>query len=135
MADAPIPIRDATGELVLVDNEAATNEQGQAVRRQLVGAPDLEGHLHAIHLELGTLRARKGLPNPTTGADRVEVVSGTVTTVTTVSTVTTVTTVSTVTTVGSVTNIAGIGGNNPLAMPLGPFWQLAAEQREKITVT
>lgn len=129
MADAPIPIRDATGELVLVDNEAATNEQGQAVRRQLVGAPDLEGHLHAIHLELGTLQARKGLPNPTTGADRVEVVSGTVTTVTTVSTVTTVTTV------GSVTNIAGIGGNNPLAMPLGPFWQLAAEQRKKITVT
>jgi hypothetical protein len=129
MADAPIPIRDATGELVLVDNEAATNEQGQAVRRQLVGAPDLEGHLHAIHLELGTLQARKGLPNPTTGADRVEVVSGTVTTVTTVSTVTTVTTV------GSVTNIAGIGGNNPLAMPLGPFWQLAAEQRGKITVT
>jgi hypothetical protein len=129
MADAPIPIRDATGELVLVDNEAATNEQGQAVRRQLVGAPDLEGHLHAIHLELGTLQARKGLPNPTTGADRVEVVSGTVTTVTTV------TTVSTVTTVGSVTNIAGIGGNNPLAMPLGPFWQLAAEQRKKITVT
>lgn len=132
MADAPITIRDANGELILVDNEEATNEQGQAVRRQLVGAPDLEGHLHALHLQLGALLARKGLPNPTTAADRVEVLSGTLGTVTTVTTVTTCTTVGTV---SSVTNIAGIGGNNPVAMPLGPFWQLAAEQRKKITVT
>lgn len=126
MADAPIAIRDATGALVLVDNEEATNEQGQAVRRQLVGAPDLEGHLHALHLQLGTLNARKGLPNPLTAADRVEVLSGALTTVTTVTTVTTCTTV------GGVTNV---GGLSAIGMPLDPFWQLAAAQRAKIVVT
>jgi len=129
MADAPIPIRDATGALVLVDNEAVTNEQGEATRRQLVGAPDLEGHLHALHLQLGTLQARKGLPNPLTAADRVEVLSGALTSL---GTVTTVTTVTTCTTVGGVTNV---GGLSAIGMPLDPFWQLAAAQRSRILVT
>lgn len=136
--DAPIQIRDANGTLVYVDNEQVDNEAGLGVRRQLVGAPDIEGVLQAIHLHLGNLNAKTPQPNPVTAAGRVEVLSGTVTTVSTVTAVTTVstlTTCTTVTTVASVTNIASIGGNSAIAMPLDPFWQLAASQRSRIAVT
>lgn len=130
--DAPIQIRDANGNLVYVDNEQVNNEAGLGVRRQLVGAPDIEGVLQAMRMLLSGLHAKTPQPNPATAAGRVEILSGTVTTVSTVSTVTTC---STVTTVASVTNIASIGSNNAVAMPLSPFWQLAASQRDRIAVT
>lgn len=91
--DSSVGIREAVGPDALVDNEELVREDLSVVQRQRVSDPRAEDLLEAILATLKAMARAQGLPDPSTGANRVTVLSGSVS-VSTVTTVTSVTTVS-----------------------------------------
>ena len=124
--ELPLRVRDADGAIVLVDNERVETEASGAARRQAVSAPGVEDLLGQAVWLLTQILGRQAMPDPGTGLSRVNL-TGT----NNIATVNSVTALTTVTTAG---NLTGMGGNNPASLPLHPFLQMAAAQRQQIEV-
>ncbi len=121
--DVPIVVRDANGDTQQVDNTRVTNEQSQRILRQQVRDPDAIDALGQILVTLDQILAKQGLPNPATGAQRMQLTA-----------IDAALTLATITTVASLTNLAGVAGFSPIGMPFDPFYQQAAAQRRLIEV-
>ena len=108
MADRAVGVAEAGVPTVLIDNEAVTNDGGQAVVRQRIASPDATGLLseavYLLRLIAGVAPARE----PATQAARVAVQG----TVPVSGSLTTVSTVTTLTTMSNQTNFGGLPAQN-----------------------